>query len=93
MGDIEAKLALRELVDAFAVLADTKDVQQQVALFTAKALVETVMSGASVGRLSGTDAIGNAFSTFLRSFDTVYHFNGQHVVAVHGDRATGILYC
>lgn len=46
-----------------------------------------------VSKLSGRKEIGSAFEGFLKSFETVYHFNGQHVVSIQGDRATGDLYC
>jgi hypothetical protein len=43
-------------------------------------------------KLSGRDEIGTAFENFLKNFDRVYHFNGQHTVSIRGDHATGTLH-
>jgi hypothetical protein len=91
--ELEDKLALRELVDSFSILADKKDVSTQVLLFTEYATVETFSGGARVANLKGRKEMANAFAPFLATFEKVYHFNGQHVVRVEGDRATGTLYC
>lgn len=91
--DIQDRIELRELVDTFSLLADKKEVLKQTALFTASATVETYRDGAVISRLSGREEIGKAFESFLKTFDTVYHFNGQHLVSLNGDRATGDLYC
>ncbi|MFD2285003.1 nuclear transport factor 2 family protein [Pedobacter petrophilus] len=37
--------------------------------------------------------MAKAFGNFLKAFETVYHFNGQQVVNLDGDNATGTCYC
>lgn len=89
----EDRLALKELVDKFSVLADKKDVAAQMDLFTEDAVVESFRNGVSNSKLTGKEEISNAFSGFLSLFETVYHLNGQQTVTVNGDRASGIAYC
>lgn len=92
-NDSASKIALRELVDTFSILADQKEARKQTELFTEDAQVTTYSDGTAVSTLSGRKAIGDAFDNFLKNFETVYHMNGQHVVAVDGKKASGQLYC
>ena len=91
--ETETKLALRELVDTFSILADQKEARAQTELFTEDATVTTYSGGESVSELRGREQIGDAFERFLSGFETVYHMNGQHVVELDGGTATGTLYC
>lgn len=91
--EIEEKLALKELVDTFSILADKKDVAAQVLLFTENSVVQTYINGEKVTDLTGRAQIGDVFTSFLAGFETVYHINGQQTVTINGDTATGISYC
>ncbi|GAT64041.1 nuclear transport factor 2 family protein [Paludibacter jiangxiensis] len=91
--EMQDKLALKELVDVFSVLADQKEVEKQTFLFTEDATVESFMDGKSTGLLTGRKQIGDAFAGFLQLFDVVYHINGQQVLTLNGDHATGTSYC
>jgi hypothetical protein len=91
--ELENVRALRELVDNFSILADKKEVRKQTLLFTKDATVESYVNGNLVSSLKGTKEIGDAFENFLKNFETVYHFNGQHVVSINGNKAGGTLYC
>ena len=88
----EDQLALKRLVDTFSNLADVKDVDAQVLLFTEDDEVVS-KSGGQVFTCKGREEIGKAFAGFLAGFDVVYHLNGQQTVDVDGDKATGISYC
>ena len=88
-ADDEAEL--RQLFDRFAVLADQKDVASQLTLFTPDAVMVSRSDG-EVTTLEGREAIGAAFEGFLSQFETVFHQNGQHLVEVVGDNATGTGY-
>ncbi|MEX2805379.1 nuclear transport factor 2 family protein [Streptococcus sp. H31] len=87
-----AKLELKELVDTFSNLADIKDTKTQVQLFTEDAVV-TSHNGNQTFKQEGHEAIESAFANFLAPFDTVYHLNGQQVVTIDEDKATGTAYC
>ncbi|MBP6662310.1 MAG: nuclear transport factor 2 family protein [Paludibacter sp.] len=91
--EMQDKLALKELVDVFSMLADQKEVEKQTFLFTEDATVESFMNGKSTGVLTGRKQIGDAFAGFLQLFDVVYHINGQQVLTLNGDNATGTSYC
>jgi SnoaL-like domain len=93
ISEIEDRIALKELVDTFSVLADKKDVKAQTQLFTPNGMVETFVNGNQVAKLNGRKEMEDAFGAFLKNFETVYHFNGQQTVKINGNKATGILYC
>lgn len=93
IGEIEDRLALKELVDNFSILADKKDVRAQTQLFTANGMVETYRKDALVTKLAGRKEMENVFGAFLKNFETVYHFNGQQTVTLNGDKASGVSYC
>jgi ketosteroid isomerase-like protein len=92
LQQLEDRAALKSLVDIFSNLADAKDVQGQLLLFTEDATVDSYVGGQLVSSLKGRDQIGQAFSAYLAQFDAVYHQNGQQTVELHGDRATGVAY-
>lgn len=91
--ELEDRAALKELVDRIALLGDKKDFQNQVQLFSENAVSETIAGGATILKLEGRNAMAAAFAEFLARYDTVYHFNGQLVLTIDGDRATGMSYC
>jgi hypothetical protein len=93
ISEIEDRIALKNLVDTFSILADTKEVEKQTLLFTDDAIVESVSNGQPATPLKGRKQIGDTFSGFLNLFETVYHTNGQQTLTLNGDRATGVSYC
>lgn len=90
---IQDKLALKELVDVFSILADQKETDKQALLFTEDATVESFMNGKSTGLLKGRKQLAEVFAGFLKQFDVVYHINGQQSVTITGDKASGTSYC
>jgi len=93
LKEIEDRMALKALVDEFSILADKKDISNQLLLFTENAKVETMNNGKAVSALAGHKQIGEAFTNFLSLFEVVYHINGQQTVNIIGDKASGISYC
>lgn len=91
--EIEDRMALKELVDTFSILADKKDVRAQTQLFTPDGTVETYRKDVLVTKLAGRKAMEETFAAFLQRFETVYHFNGQQTVTIDGDKAFGTSYC
>lgn len=90
---ISDKLALKELVDVFSNLADTKEVAAQVELFTEDATVDSYRDGKLVSSLKGRQELAERFGAFLSLFEVVYHMNGQQIVEIDGDKASGVCYC
>jgi hypothetical protein len=64
-----------------------------VQLFSEDAVSKTFAGGASILKLKGRKQMEEAFGNFLKDVDTVYHFNGQQIVAIDGENATGTCYC
>jgi hypothetical protein len=89
------RLAIRELIDAYAHCADHRDAKGQLALFTPDTHFAVFMDAASADPtqdLHGREALVPVFDN-LNTYATTTHFNGQSTIALAGDRATGESYC
>jgi hypothetical protein len=95
-GDTADRLAIRELVDAWARHADRREPELQAGLFTEDGRVTVYMgepdTTEAVQVLTGRAELADAFAA-LRNYEATTHFNGQHTVTLDGDRATGETYC
>jgi SnoaL-like domain len=91
--EIEDRIAIKNIVDTFSILADKKETQKQTLLFTENATVESFLNGQSTGLLKGRKQIGDAFANFLSLFETVYHINGQQTITLKNNKASAISYC
>jgi hypothetical protein len=88
------RLAIRELFDAYAHCADTRDAEGQKALFTTDTRFKVYMDGpgsepSSV--LEGREALSPVFDD-LNRYEATMHFNGQSTVSLDGNGATGDSY-
>jgi hypothetical protein len=97
ISNVEAadRLAIRELMDAYARCADRRDAKGQMALFTQGTRFVVFMDAKSPTAsmdLNGREALAPVFAD-LNQYAATMHFNGQSTVVVEGDRATGELYC
>jgi hypothetical protein len=89
------RLAIRELVDAYARCADRREAEAQKALFTEDTHFVVYMSGAGAEPtedLHGREQLTPVFDA-LKQYEVTMHFNGQSTVAIDGARATGESYC
>jgi hypothetical protein len=89
------RLAIRELVDAYARCADRREAEAQKALFTEDTHFVVYMSGAGTEPtedLHGREQLTPVFDA-LKQYEVTMHFNGQSTVAIDGARATGESYC
>jgi hypothetical protein len=89
------RLAIRELIDAYAHCADRRDAERQKSLFTADTHFVVYMDGQGTEPtqvLEGREALTPVFDA-LNNYQATTHFNGQSTVALDGDRATGESYC
>lgn len=91
--ELEDRIAIKNLVDTFSILADQKEAQKQTLFFTEDATSNTYTNGQLSSSLKGRKQIGEAFANFLNRFETVYHINGQQTVSINGNNATGTSYC
>jgi hypothetical protein len=89
------RLAIRELVDAYAHCADRRDADGQKALFTADTHFVVYMNGVGTEPtedLRGREALTPVFAA-LGQYEVTMHFNGQSTVTLDDSGATGESYC
>jgi ketosteroid isomerase-like protein len=89
------RLAIRELIDAYAHCADRRDAKGQMALFTADTRFIVFMDATTVEptqQLHGRESLAPVFDN-LNTYAATTHFNGQSTISLNGDRATGESYC
>ena len=93
--EIADRLAIRELVDAYAHCADRRDVEGQMALFTADTEFFVFMDSRNADptqKIYGRDGLRPVFEN-LSTYEATTHFNGQSTVTWAKDSATGVSYC
>ena len=92
--EIQERISIKNVVDTFSILADQKDTQKQVFLFTEDATVESKVQGQPGMVIKGRKQIGDVFGAFLKNFEVVYHINGQQTIVFKDqNNAHGISYC
>jgi ketosteroid isomerase-like protein len=90
------RLAIRELVEAYAHCADRRDAKGQMALFTADTHFVVYINAkdpAPSQELHAREALAPVFAD-LNKYDATTHFVGQSTIfTLTADRATGEAYC
>src|SRR3984885_6463 len=90
------RLAIRELIEAYAHCADRRDAKGQMALFTADTHFVVYMNAKDPKpsmELHSREALAPVFAD-LNQYDATTHFVGQSTIfTLSGDRATGEAYC
>jgi len=93
--DAADRLAIRELIDAYAHCADRRDAAAQVALFTEDTAFYVFMDAKAAEPsfvLNGREALHPVFAD-LNQYQATTHFNGQSTIRLAGDQASGESYC
>jgi hypothetical protein len=90
------RLAIRELVEAYAHCADRRDAEGQMSLFTADTHFVVYMNAKDPTpsqELRSRDELAPVFAD-LNKYDATTHFVGQSTIfTLTSDRATGEAYC
>jgi hypothetical protein len=90
------RLAIRELIEAYAHCADRRDAKGQMALFTADTHFVVYMNTKDPKPsmdLNSREALAPVFAD-LNQYDATTHFVGQStILSLTSDRATGEAYC
>jgi ketosteroid isomerase-like protein len=89
------RLAIRQLVDAYAHCADRRDCEGQMALFTDDTRFLVFMNAKDPGpsqTIIRREDLRPVFED-LRQYEATTHFNGQSTVVLNGAEATGESYC
>jgi len=95
-GEAGDRLAIRELVEAYAHCADRRDAKGQMSLFTPDAHFVVFMNAKDSTpsqELHSREALAPVFAD-LNKYDATTHFVGQSTIfTLTSDRATGEAYC
>jgi len=90
------RLAIRELIEAYAHCADRRDAKGQMALFTADTHFVVYMNAKDpkpAQELHSREALAPVFAD-LNQYVATMHFVGQSTIfSLKGDRATSEVYC
>jgi ketosteroid isomerase-like protein len=90
------RLAIRELIEAYAHCADRRDAKGQMALFTTDTHFVVYMNAKDpkpTQELHSREALAPVFAD-LNQYAATMHFVGQSTIfSLNGDRATGEAYC
>ena len=95
-NEAAARLAIRELVEAYARCADRRDAKGQMALFTADTHFVVYMNAKDPKpsqELNSREALAPVFAD-LNKYSATMHFLGQTtILTLTNDRGTGETYC
>jgi hypothetical protein len=89
------RLAIRELIDAYAHCADRRLAEEQKSLFTEDTHFVVYMNGQGsepTQVIDGREGLTPVFED-LNRYEATQHVNGQSTIELDGDRATGESYC
>jgi SnoaL-like domain len=89
------RLAIRELIDAYAHCADRRLAEEQKSLFTDDTHFVVYMDGEGsepTQIIDGRDGLTPVFEDLTR-YQATQHFNGQSTIVLDGNRAVGESYC
>ena len=95
LQQLEDRIAIRELIDAYAFCADTRNNEGQMALFTDDTNFEVYMDEKAPTPTQVVIGRKNLFPVFddLNQYLSTMHFNGQSTITMEGERAASITYC
>ena len=95
-GEAADRLAIRELIEAYAHCADRRDAKGQMSLFTPDAHFVVYMNAKDPKpsqELNSREALAPVFAD-LNQYAATMHFLGQStILTLAGDRATAETYC
>ena len=95
-AEVADRLAIRELIEAYAHCADRRDAKGQMALFTTDTHFVVYMNPKDANpsqELHSREALAPVFAD-LNQYEATMHFLGQNtILTLTGDRATGEAYC
>jgi hypothetical protein len=94
-AEIADRIAIRELLDAYAHCADRRDVEGQMSLFTADTEFLVFMDSRNADpsqTINGREGLRPVFEN-LKTYEATTHFNGQSTITWGLKSALGISYC
>ena len=95
-GEVADRLAIRELIEAYAHSADRRDAKGQMSLFTSDTHFVVYMNAKDPKpsqELHSREALASVFAD-LNKYAATMHFVGQStILSLTSDRGTGEAYC
>ena len=93
--EVADRIAIRELIEAYAHCADRRDAEGQMSLFTPDTHFIVFMDARSTKPSMELNRREDLLPVFadLKKYEATTHFLGQSSTAWNGDRATGETYC
>lgn len=95
-GEAADRVAIKALIDGYSHHADRREAQQQALLFTPDGKIEVFQAEPGANKptavIKGQTDLVTGFKTLTR-YDVTMHVNGQSMLAIQGDTATGETYC
>jgi len=95
LDEVTDRDAIRDLIDAYAYCADTRDAEGQMALFTEDTLFRVFMDERQTEPsqvVNGREGLAPIFDE-LNTYVATMHFNGQSKIILSDDTAIGTTYC
>jgi ketosteroid isomerase-like protein len=93
--ELSDRIAIRELIDAYAHCADRRNADGQMALFTEDTTFCVFLDSRAAEPsyvIRGRSGLAPVFQD-LNQYQATTHFNGQSTIRWGGDRASGESYC
>jgi hypothetical protein len=93
--ELQDRIAIRELIDAYTFCADTRNIEAHIALFTEDTNFEVYMDEKNPEPTQVVRGNENLFPVFddLNQYVSTMHLNGQCTIKLDGDHATATTYC
>ena len=95
--EIKDRVVIKSVIDSYAHNADRRLSKDQAELFTEDAVVDVYQGDPEktkpVQSLRGRSELEKGFRESLSQYDVTMHFNGQSILRLQGERATGETYC
>jgi SnoaL-like domain len=95
-GEAKDRVLIKELVDEYAHNADRRKAEMQAALFTVDGEIEVFEGEPATHKptalIRGHKDLIAGFET-LKKYDVTMQFNGQTIIQLRGDSASGETYC
>jgi hypothetical protein len=93
--ELQDRVAIRELIDAYTFCADTRNIEGHMALFTKDTNFEVYMDEKNPVPTQVVKGNKNLFPVFddLNQYESTMHLNGQCTIKLEGEKATATTYC
>jgi hypothetical protein len=95
LQQLQDRIAIRDLMDAYTYCADSRNIEGHIALFTEDSIFEVYMDEKNPEPTQIVRGNKNLFPVFndLNQYDSTMHLNAQCSIKLDGGAATATTYC